>query len=96
MTVSRGVMPRIVSQDAGPDGPRSTICAIGEAERIRAYALAGVQLGVADDADAARAAWRGLGPDVGLVILTPAAHSALAAEGQDPHDDRSRAPRPCG
>ena len=64
------------------------IAAIGEQERIRAYALAGVQVGVADDADAARAAWRGLGSDVGLVILTPAAHAALAADGLDPHDDR--------
>ena len=58
----------------------SRIVAIGERERVRGFALAGVHVAAADDAPAARAAWRELPADVGLVILTPEAHAALAVE----------------
>ena len=64
------------------------IAAIGEQERVRAYALAGVLVAAADDAGAARAAWRALPPDVGLVILTRAVQAVLAADGLDQHDER--------
>ncbi|HYB22615.1 MAG TPA: hypothetical protein VED41_02380 [Solirubrobacteraceae bacterium] len=56
------------------------IAALGERERVRGFAFAGVHLAAAEDADAARAAWRSLPGDVGLVILTRDAHAALAAE----------------
>ena len=63
-------------------GQRSTIriAALGERERVRGFAFAGVHLAAAEDPDAARAAWRSLPGDVGLVILTQAARAALAAE----------------
>ena len=54
------------------------IVAIGEQERLRGFALAGVDVAVAEDPAGARAAWVALAPEVALVILTPAAHAALA------------------
>jgi len=59
----------------------STIVAIGERERVSGFALAGVQIAPADDPDGVRSAWQALSADVGLVILTWAAHRALAAGG---------------
>ncbi|HTP18534.1 MAG TPA: hypothetical protein VMJ65_02950 [Solirubrobacteraceae bacterium] len=58
----------------------SEIVAIGEGERLRGFALAGVDVDVAADPAGARAAWAALPADVALVILTPAAHAALAAD----------------
>jgi vacuolar-type H+-ATPase subunit F/Vma7 len=66
----------------------STIVAIGERERVSGFALAGVRVAAADDPDAVRAAWQALSADAGLVILTPAAHRALAAERFGDHDAR--------
>ena len=66
----------------------STIVAIGERERISGFALAGVQIAPADDQDAVREAWQGLPEKVGVVILTTAAHRALAAEDFSDDDDR--------
>jgi vacuolar-type H+-ATPase subunit F/Vma7 len=66
----------------------STIAAIGERERVRGFALAGVHVVAAEDPELARAAWRGLPDDVGLVILTPTAHAALARETGVSRDDR--------
>jgi len=66
----------------------STIVAIGERERVSGFALAGVQIAPADHPEAVRAAWRALSADAGLVILTRAAHRALAAEGVDDRDGR--------
>lgn len=57
----------------------SAVAALGERERIRGFAFAGVRLAAAESPDAARAAWRALPADVGLVILTADAHAALAA-----------------
>ncbi|HSD79550.1 MAG TPA: hypothetical protein VLB47_02775 [Solirubrobacteraceae bacterium] len=58
----------------------SRAAAIGEEVRVAGYALAGVDVRAAEDAAAARAAWDALGDDVACVILTPAAHAALAGE----------------
>jgi vacuolar-type H+-ATPase subunit F/Vma7 len=56
----------------------SRVAAIGEQVLLAGYSLAGVEVHAADDADAARAAWDLLSDDVACVILTPAAHAALA------------------
>ena len=56
------------------------IVAIGERERLRGFAFAGVEVAGADDPVTMLAAWRALPADVGLVILTAAAHVALAGE----------------
>lgn len=53
------------------------LAAIGAAAQIRGYALAGVTVSVADDAEAVRRAWQTLAPDVTVVILTAAAARAL-------------------
>ena len=66
----------------------SAIAAIGEAQRVSGFALAGVQIAPADDPEAVRAAWQALSADAGLVILTRAAHRALAAEGFGDRDGR--------
>jgi vacuolar-type H+-ATPase subunit F/Vma7 len=66
----------------------STIVAIGERERVGGFALAGVRIAPADDPDAVRGAWERLPENAGLVILTTAAHRALAAEGFGDDDDR--------
>jgi vacuolar-type H+-ATPase subunit F/Vma7 len=58
----------------------SRIIAIGESERLRGFALAGVSVIAAEDPAGARAAWSALSEDVGLVILTTAAHGALIEE----------------
>jgi vacuolar-type H+-ATPase subunit F/Vma7 len=58
----------------------SGIVAIGEGEKLRGFALAGVDVAVAADPAAARAAWAALSADVALVILTPAAQAALSAD----------------
>jgi len=58
----------------------SKIVAVGERERLRAFALAGVDVAVASDPEGARAAWAALSADVALVILTPTAHAALAGD----------------
>lgn len=60
------------------------IVAIGERERMRGFALAGVEVLVADDAIDARRAWDALPGDVSLVILSATAHRALAADDLDP------------
>lgn len=64
----------------------SVVAAIGSADLVAGFGLAGARVHVAEDAVAARAAWQALGADVVVVILTPdAARSVgperLAAEG---------------
>ena len=61
----------------------SGIAAIGESDRVRGFSFAGLSVAAADEPDAARAAWRALPADVALVILTPAAHAAIAGELAD-------------
>ena len=58
----------------------SGIAAIGESDRVRGFALAGVSVAAADEPGAARAAWRALPAEVALVILTPAAQAAIGGE----------------
>ncbi len=59
------------------------IAAIGERERVHGLRFAGVHVAPAEDPVAARAAWRTLPDDVGLVILTAAACAALALSDED-------------
>ncbi len=66
----------------------SPIVAIGERARVQGFALAGVTVVVAENADAVQTAWRGLGGEVELVILTRLARRALADE------DHQRGRRP--
>jgi vacuolar-type H+-ATPase subunit F/Vma7 len=56
----------------------SRVAVIGEQVRVQGFALAGAIVRVAEDPDAARSAWLGLPDDVAVVILTPAAHEAVA------------------
>ena len=51
------------------------VLAIGEASRVSGYALAGAAVQAASGAGELRAAWAGLPADVGLLILTSAAHA---------------------
>jgi vacuolar-type H+-ATPase subunit F/Vma7 len=66
----------------------SHIVAIGERERLRGFALAGVEVAAADDPAETRAAWDSLAPEVALVILTPAAHAALSGSELDRRGQR--------
>ncbi|MGZ4439141.1 MAG: V-type ATP synthase subunit F [Gaiellaceae bacterium] len=52
--------------------------AIGETRRVGGFALAGVEVLPAESAEEAGAAIAALDPEVGFVILTPAAHEAVA------------------
>jgi len=56
----------------------SRVAAIGAQVRVQGFALAGAVVHVAEDAEAARAAWDALADDVAVVVLTPAAARALA------------------
>lgn len=56
------------------------VAALGEGEHLHGFAFAGVHIAAAENADAARRAWRSLPSDVGLVILTHAAREALTDE----------------
>jgi vacuolar-type H+-ATPase subunit F/Vma7 len=58
----------------------SAIAVIGERERVRGFAFAGVRVAAAEEPAAVRAAWEALGEDVTLVILTAAARRALGPE----------------
>ncbi|MFI8536552.1 hypothetical protein ACIGMX_40760 [Streptomyces aquilus] len=62
------------------------IAAIGERLRVVGLATAGVVTFPAEDPEAVRAAWRGLPPEVGLVIVTPAAAAALGPGPLDAED----------
>ncbi len=66
----------------------SRIVAIGETERLRGFAFAGVDVIAAESPAAARAAWQALAPDVALVILTPEARAALGYDDLDPLGQR--------
>lgn len=55
----------------------SRVAAIGEVRRVAGFALAGVDVYVAESPEAAHAAWSALGEDVGLVVLTPLAAAGL-------------------
>ncbi len=58
----------------------SRVAAIGESEAIAGYGLAGAELHPAASESDMRAAWEGLGPDVGLLLLTPASVTVLATD----------------
>ena len=56
----------------------SSIVAIGDRTKLAGYALAGVDVEHATDPDQVRAAWREVGGDVELVLLTVEARDAVA------------------
>ncbi len=62
----------------------SRIVAIGEEAELTGYALAGVEVVAASGPELVRQAWEQVAEDVGLVLLTRAAHEAL----RDPIDHR--------
>jgi len=55
----------------------TAVVAIGEAQRLSGFALAGVDVRAAGDEPSVREAWDALGRDVGLLILTPQAEATL-------------------
>jgi vacuolar-type H+-ATPase subunit F/Vma7 len=55
------------------------VAAVGEDVRLRGYALAGAELHAAAGEDELAAAWERLSDDVTCLVLTRAAHAALAA-----------------
>jgi vacuolar-type H+-ATPase subunit F/Vma7 len=60
------------------------VAAIGTADLVAGFGLTGVQVLAADDAAAVLTAWRGLPPDVAVVVLTGAAADALGPERTAP------------
>jgi vacuolar-type H+-ATPase subunit F/Vma7 len=60
------------------------VATVGEDARIAGFALAGALIVPAETPDDVRAAWEALPPDVGLVVLTPAAATALASDLDEP------------
>lgn len=62
----------------------SRVVAIGSDLELAGYALAGVEVAAADDPDAVRRAWAGLGRDVGLVLLTRDAATAVPDRADRP------------
>jgi vacuolar-type H+-ATPase subunit F/Vma7 len=57
----------------------SRAAAIGEQARVTGYALAGVEVLAAENAEAVRAAFAALGADVACLFVTTAARRALGA-----------------
>lgn len=55
------------------------MAAIGERALVEGYALAGVDVVVAEDPTAIRRAWQGLPADVAVVVLTRSADAVLKA-----------------
>jgi vacuolar-type H+-ATPase subunit F/Vma7 len=70
------------------------IAAIGAEPRVAGFALAGVVPIPTGTAQDVRAAWAALPDDVALVLLTPEAAEALAAELADPAPPRLTAVMP--
>jgi vacuolar-type H+-ATPase subunit F/Vma7 len=56
------------------------VLALGEAHELEGFALVGAEVASAHTPAEVRAAWAALGDDVSLLVLTPAAASALEAE----------------
>ncbi len=57
----------------------AAVAAIGDRLRLRGYTLAGAELHPATGEDDLVAAWEQLPDDVACLVLTRAAHTALAA-----------------
>lgn len=64
----------------------SGVVAIGEARRLAGFALVGVDVRAAENAQAAQDEWDELGRDVGLLILTPEAAAALEERRSERED----------
>ncbi|MBF4764514.1 hypothetical protein ISU07_15380 [Nocardioides islandensis] len=54
------------------------VAVIGERSRVQGFGLAGAEVRPAAGPAEVRAAWSGLGADVAVVVLTPAAAAVLA------------------
>lgn len=59
------------------------VTVIGEEVQVRGWALAGVRVCPAADAESVRQAWRSLGPDTAVVLLTGSAAECLADQLAD-------------
>ena len=64
--------------------PVGRVAVLGELYRVQGFALAGALVLVAADDDDVRSRWAALPADVPVVVLTPAAASALADRLPDP------------
>jgi vacuolar-type H+-ATPase subunit F/Vma7 len=64
------------------------VCAIGERALVEGYGLAGALVSVAEDVPTVRRAWHALPANTTIVILTPAAASAIAPDLH--HSDECR------
>jgi vacuolar-type H+-ATPase subunit F/Vma7 len=65
------------------------VVVLGERRRVAGFALAGARVVVAEDDEAVIEAWRGLPAEATVVVLTPAAASALDDVLAEPlHPDR--------
>jgi vacuolar-type H+-ATPase subunit F/Vma7 len=56
------------------------VAAIGAADLVAGFGLAGARVLPAEDPESVLAAWRGLPPDTAVVVLSEAAAGALHAE----------------
>ncbi len=63
----------------------SGVAAIGTADLVAGFGLAGARVLPAEDRQAVLAAWRGLPPDTAVVVLTEAAAETLRAELDGEH-----------
>lgn len=64
----------------------SRAVAIGDHRRLQGFALAGVDVRPVEGSEAALAEWDRLGPDVGLLILTPDVATALETSRSERED----------
>ena len=55
------------------------VAVLGERALVEGWALGGARVLAADSPEQVRAAWAGLGSEVAVVLLTPAAARALGA-----------------
>lgn len=60
----------------------SVIVGIGATHELQGFALAGVHIIAATTKDEVEAAWNGLDPDVGLVIVSPEVAQQLGTKMQ--------------
>ena len=60
------------------------VAAVGAADLVAGFGLAGALVLAAEDTASVLAAWRGLPDDTGVVVLSPAAADALGQERQAP------------
>lgn len=72
--------------------PMATVVFIGESARVEPYRLAGAVVHPADDEPSVRRAWRELGPDVAVAVLTPRAARYLGLRTDATEENRPEGP----